>query len=156
MKLDSVIRGGLIVDPLGSFEGDIGVRDGRIASVCLPGVIDKSPTEIDATGCFVVPGGVDPHVHTALRSGATTTLDDFFESTKAAAYGGTTTIVDFAIPNNAENESPGSAVQRAMKAITGSATVDVALHACVTRCNPQAIVELRSLLRSGLPTLKMF
>lgn len=156
MDMDTVIRGGLIAGPFGVSDGDIGVRDGQIAAVCLPGVIGKCASEINASGCYVVPGGVDPHVHTALRSGGTVTLDDCFESTKAAAFGGTTTIVDFAIPNNAENESPGSAARRAMKAIEGTATVDVALHACVTRFSRESMIELRSLLRSGLPTLKMF
>jgi dihydropyrimidinase len=154
--VDLAIRGGIIAGPIGTFVGDIGVHDGRIATVCLPGLLGPAATELSAEGCYVVPGGVDPHVHTALKSAGTTTLDDFFESTKAAAFGGTTTIVDFAIPDNAAKESPAQAVDRTLKAITGSAAVDVALHACVTRCDERSIVELRTLLRSGLPTLKMF
>jgi len=145
-----------VVAPSGPFVGDIGIAGGRIAALGGAGVIDRGAREIDATGMYVVPGGVDPHVHTALKSGGTRTLDNFLESTRAAAYGGTTTIVDFAIPDNASNQTPRAAFEQKLDAIAGQATVDVALHACVTGVNDESVHDLRSLLRSGLPTLKMF
>jgi dihydropyrimidinase len=154
--MDLVIRGGTVVGPAGAFNGDVAIVNGTVAALGAPGVIGRGAKEIQAEGMYVVPGGVDPHVHTGLKSGGTRTLDNFFESTRAAAYGGTTTIVDFAIPDYASNESPRSAFDQRLKDIAGHATCDVALHTCVTRCDEESMDDLRRLLTSGLPTLKMF
>lgn len=154
--MDLVIRGGTIVAGDGTFVGDIGISDGKIAAVAAPGVLASGEANIDAAGLHVMPGGVDPHAHTALRSGGTKTLDDFFESTRAAAFGGTTTIVDFAIPDNSRNQRPKAAMEERLREIEGRAVVDVSLHACVTHGDSASMAELRVLLKNGLPTLKMF
>lgn len=154
--MDLVIRGGTVVGPAGAFTGDVAVVNGRVAALGAPGQIGRGAKEIQAEGMYVVPGGVDPHVHTALKSGGTRTLDNFFESTRAAAYGGTTTIVDFAIPDNSSNETPRSTFDLRLRDIAGEAVIDVALHACVTRGDDESMRDLRSLLTSGLPSLKMF
>jgi dihydropyrimidinase len=119
-------------------------------------VLGAANHKIDAQGLYVLPGGVDPHAHTALKSGRTITLDDFFGSTRAAAFGGTTTIVDFAIPDSSAKQSPRAALEERLREIDGRAAIDVALHACVTRANSASMAELPMLLRGGLPTLKMF
>jgi dihydropyrimidinase len=154
--MDLVIRNGTIVSPDGTFIGDVGISDGKIAAIAAPGVLGAAETHIDAEGLCVMPGGVDPHVHTGLKSGGTKTLDNFFESTRAAAFGGTTTIVDFAIPDNSINQTPRAAYEERLREIDGLAAIDVSLHACVTRGDHASMLELPALLRGGLPTLKMF
>lgn len=154
--MDLVIRGGTIAAADAVFLGDVGISNGKICAVAAPGILESGKHNIDASGLHVLPGGVDPHAHTALKSGGTKTLDDFFESTRAAAFGGTTTIVDFAIPDNSKNQTPRSAVEDRLLEIDGRAAVDVSLHACVTRGDSTSMADLRMLLKGGLPTLKMF
>src|ERR1700693_5752969 len=151
-----VIRGGKIVAADAASVGDVGISEGKICAVAAPGILESGGHNIDATGLHVLPGGVDPHAHTALKSGGTKTLDDFVQSTSAAAFGGPTTIVDFAIPDNSKNQTPRSAVQERLREIDGHAAVDVSLHACVTRGDSAPMAALRMLLKGGLPTLKMF
>src|SRR5699024_9789334 len=84
--------------------------------------------ELDASGLLVLPGGVDPHCHVGFTSGEFTSLDDYPEATKAAVFGGTTTIVDFAIPTG--EESVTEAVER-QRGQAEWGYCDSALHACV-------------------------
>ena len=154
--IELVVRGGTIVGVDGTFVGDVAVSDGKIAAIAAPGVLGAADNDIDAKGLFVLPGGVDPHVHTGLKSGGTKTLDNFFECTRAAAFGGTTTIVDFAIPDNSLDQTPRIAFEERLREIDGLATIDVSLHACVTRGDQASMHALPALLKDGLPTLKMF
>ena len=154
--MDLVIRGGTVAGVDGVFLGDVGISEGKIVAVATPGVLGAAESHIDATGLYVVPGGVDPHAHTSLKSGGTKTLDNFFESTRAAAFGGTTTIIDFAIPDNSTNQTPRAAFDERLREMDGLATIDVSLHACVTRGDRASMRELPALLKDGLPTLKMF
>ncbi|MHB8687320.1 MAG: dihydropyrimidinase [Candidatus Dormibacteria bacterium] len=154
--MDLVINGGTVVGVDGTFIGDVGISDGKIVAVTAPGLLETGQRRIDAEGLYVLPGGVDPHAHTALKSGGTKTLDDFFESTRAAAFGGTTTIIDFAIPDNSTKQTPQAALDERRRDIKGRAAIDVSLHACITRGDAASMGELPVLLKSGLPTLKMF
>ena len=109
--MDLVIRGGIIVGADGAFVGDVGISDGKIEAVAASHVLGAGAQNIDADGMYVLPGGVDPHCHTALKAGGTKTLDDFFESTRAAVLGGTTTVVDFAIPDKSAQQTPRAALK---------------------------------------------
>src|SRR5450830_185166 len=94
-----LIRGGTVVNADRSFRADVLCQDGRIVSV---GEGLKAPTGaivVDAGGQYVMPGGIDPHTHMQLPFMGTTTMDDFYDGTAAAMAGGTTTIIDFVIPN---------------------------------------------------------
>jgi len=93
---DLIVRNAKIVTEDRQTEGDIGVKDGRIAAI-EPGLKGKGAREIDAGGKFVLPGGVDSHVHVEQRSGmGVMCADDFYTGTVSAAFGGTTTIIPFA------------------------------------------------------------
>jgi dihydropyrimidinase len=101
--LDLLVRGGSVVTPSGVGQFDVGVKDGRIAAVAVPGTLPNDGTFIvDATGQLVIPGGIEPHAHAAFRfvypwaraAGHTAAGPD--EMSKACAFGGTTTLVDFA------------------------------------------------------------
>src|SRR5438067_4574252 len=91
-----IVRNARIVTEDRQTEGDIAVKDGRIVAV-EPGIKGTPMREIDAAGKFVLPGGVDSHVHVEQRSGfGIMCADDFYTGTVSAAFGGTTTIIPFA------------------------------------------------------------
>nr|MBA2239517.1 amidohydrolase family protein [Lysobacter sp.] len=127
--VDLVIRGGTLVTDAWSGPGTVLVSGGRIrdlldAQAPLPQAAASART-IDATGRLVLPGGVDPHCHIAVPVGAYTTRDDYASSTLAALAGGTTTVIDFAIPLPGESATEAVAARHAM---ARHARCDYALH----------------------------
>ena len=95
-KLDLAIRGGTVVTASDTFRADVGIRAGRIVAVAAE--IDGATREIDASGLLVLPGGIDSHVHIAQPSGPDVVMaDDFASATAAAAAGGNTCIMPFAL-----------------------------------------------------------
>lgn len=156
-RYDLLILGGTVGNPDGSSVADVAVRDGVVAAVGTPGTLGRDADRvIDATGRFVVPGGVDPHVHTALASGGTVTRDGFFESTRAAAFGGTTTIVDFAIPAWGGVEGPLDVARRLAEEAASQIAVDVTFHGCVTKFDDTTPGQIAALSAKGMATLKLF
>jgi dihydropyrimidinase len=93
-----LIRGGTLVNANGLQRADLLCRDGLIAAIGVNLEASPGTQVIDAGGCFVMPGGVDPHTHLQLPMMGTVVADDFFTGTAAAAAGGTTTIIDFVGP----------------------------------------------------------
>ncbi|MFN3144757.1 MAG: amidohydrolase family protein [Paracoccaceae bacterium] len=101
---DLIVRGGRVVTPQGVLAADIGVRAGRIAEVGT--LTGGAETVIDATGCIVLPGGVDVHCHIEQRSGMGRMNADTFETaTRSALIGGTTTTISFAAQEKGERLS---------------------------------------------------
>ena len=92
----TVIKGGTIVTADLSYEGDVLVEGGKIVEI---GRDLKGDEVLDATGCMVMPGGIDPHVHLEMPFMGTYSSDDFESGTRAALAGGTTMVVDFCLPN---------------------------------------------------------
>src|SRR5258706_8493143 len=125
MRLDLVIRGGTVVTASEEFVADVGVADGRIAAVARD--LPESAEEVDATGLLVMPGGVDAHCHVDEPEYMGAKLADGFASaTRAAACGGTTTIMPFA------NQFPGRRLRETGEdyhgRATGKAMIDYAFH----------------------------
>ncbi|MFW9850736.1 MAG: dihydropyrimidinase [Candidatus Thorarchaeota archaeon] len=151
---DLVISGGKVVTATDSFESDIGVKDEKI--VAIEKNLDSSSAEgiIDAKGKLVFPGGIDVHVHFQLPFSGTVSADDFENGTKAAACGGVTTILDFAI------QQKGSSIMEAVKARRAEADskvcVDYGLHAAITDWNDKTQEEIKHVIDYGIPTFKMF
>jgi dihydropyrimidinase len=156
MRFDLVVANGTVVGPGGTFEGDIGIRGGVIGAVGGTGTLRDTDELIDARRLLVLPGGVDAHVHSASGVTELRTLDSFYESTVAAVFGGTTTIVDFAIPAHADHESPLTCADARVELATGSAAIDVAFHGCITSSDRTHIDQIPQLAARGLTTLKMF
>ena len=119
-----VIRGGTVVTAADATLADVLIDGETIAAVGDVGDVDAEV--IDATGCFVLPGAVDPHTHLKMPFGGTWSIDDYDTGTQAAAAGGTTSIVDFALqmhPDGLSTRSPsGRAAPRAPRTSTTAST----------------------------------
>ena len=155
--VELAVRGGTVADARWHGLADLFVAGGRVQAVVAPGTPlpagSGGATEIDASGQLVLPGGVDPHCHVGFTSGDFTSLDDYRQCTTAAVFGGTTTIVDFAIPRPGEVPADVAYAQQA-KASQG--LCDSALHACVVAWDDTVPGQLASLVADGIVTVKMF
>ena len=109
---------------------------------------------IDATGKYVMPGGIDAHTHLDMPFGGTTSADDFETGTIAAAYGGTTTIVDFAIQYRGPDAAPRAGDVDAKA--EGKAAIDYGFHMIITELTDQVELEMDALVREGVTSFKLF
>jgi dihydropyrimidinase len=156
--IDLVVRGGTIVNADWSFPGTVLISGGRISGLLEPAA--TLPPEarharlVDATGLLVLPGGVDPHTHIGQSMGEFTTCDGYEQATVAALWGGTTTVVEFAIPT--PGETPLDAAVARRKNAAASARCDVALHACVVAWDETVPGQLAALAADGVRTVKLF
>ena len=151
---DLVIRNARIVTEDRAFDGAIGVKDGKIAA--LGTVAGNGAREIDAGGKFVLPGGIDSHVHVEQKSGmGVMCADDFHSGTVSAAFGGTTTIIPFAAQHR--GMSLRQVVDDYHACATPKAVIDYAFHLIVTDPSPQALgQELPALIREGYTSFKIY
>ncbi|QLG60349.1 amidohydrolase family protein [Halorarum salinum] len=153
--VNMVIEHGTVVTPVYEARMDVGVTDGTVTQLAAPGTLGERANEtIDATDRYVFPGFLDSHVHAKLELGAFTTGDKFDDLTGAAAIGGTTTIVPFAIPD--PDETPLDALDRRQREAAGDAYVDYAFHGCVTDATPETLREVPELIARGAASVKTF
>lgn len=152
--LDLIIQGGLLVSPDQIVRADVAIKDGRIVAVGDASLFPPAQRIIDIEGKYLLPGLIDAHVHFNLPLGEFTTCDNWTDGTRAAAFGGVTCVVDFAIPG--PGESPLTAFERRRAEAEGHAVIDFGLHACVTRANAVALAEIPRLIDSGAATIKIF
>jgi dihydropyrimidinase len=150
--LDLIVRGGTVVGPTGAELLDLGVSGETIASVASPGSLGvEAKKVIDATDCLVLPGGVDPHCHWNL--GWQETRAEGQEHSWAAAWGGTTTIIDFAFQEG--EVSLHDAVDAKRAEADGSMAVDYGLHALLSgNTSFEVMEEIGDVIRGGIPTIK--
>ncbi len=148
-QFDLVIHGGLLVSDSGSQPADLGINAGKIACVGQ-GLSGKEM--INASGLWVVPGAIDPHVHLNMPTATTRTSEDWYSGTLAAAYGGTTTILDFVEP------LAGETLQQALHArqaeAAGQAWLDYGLH--MTISDPALVPEVASMPGEGVTSFKIY
>jgi dihydropyrimidinase len=150
---DTVIKGGTVVESAWMGPADVLIKDGQVLGLVAAGTAVEAEVQIDAGGLWVMPGGVDPHCHVGFASGGFTSLDNYATCTAAAVLGGTTTIVDFAIP--APGEQPYEvAVRQRAKAAGG--LCDSALHTSVVEWDSTTEGQLRTLAGEGIVTAKMY
>ena len=153
-QFDLAIRGGTIATASDEFRADIGIREGRIVSIadCIEGAVQ----EIDATGLLALPGGIDSHVHISQPAGPDVVMaDDFASATRAAAAGGNTTILPFAL--QIKGSSLRACVQEYRKLADGECYIDTAFHLIIS--DPTAVVlgqELPALVKDGYTSFKVF
>ena len=149
-----LVTGGTVVTDSWSGPAEVLVRDGRVAAVLAPGSAPRDVSRVvDADGKLVMPGGVDPHCHIGVPLGEFVTLDDFESATLAALAGGTTTIVDFAIPTPRQ---PAESALRDKLADGAAARCDFALHGCITDVSADIAETVAALAQSGVRTIKLF
>ena len=124
MGFDTIIRNGTIVTATDTYAADIGITGGQISTIAKNLPIENAAKLIDAAGCIVIPGGIDVHTHLDMPFGGTTSADDFETGTRAAAFGGTTTLIDFAIQY--KGQTLRHAFDTWMKKAEGKAVADYA------------------------------
>ncbi|MFL9655189.1 dihydropyrimidinase [Streptomyces sp. PB17] len=171
MSSRTVIRGGLVVTASDEIHADVLIQDGRVAALAATGTpaaeaftaerseMGAPPPEgwgrvIDASGKYVIPGGVDGHTHMEMPFGGTYAADTFETGTRAAAWGGTTTIVDFAI------QSVGRSLRSGLDAwhakAEGNCAIDYAFHMIVSDVNEKTLKEMDLLVEEGVTSFKQF
>ncbi len=148
--MSTVIKGGTVVTASRSFAADVLIDGERIAAVGpnLPG--DKV---IDAAGCHVMPGGIDPHTHLEMPFMGTTTADNYDTGTKAALAGGTTMVVDFCIPAHGQKLLDAWADWDRRSA---TARTDYAYHMCIVSWSDAIREEMAAVVAKGVTTFKHF
>ncbi len=153
----TLIKDGTVVTASDTFAADVWIEHGKIAGLTHPSqraALGGAETTIDAHGKYVIPGGIDCHTHMDLPFGGTTASDDFDTGTVAAAHGGTTTIVDFAI------QSKGSSMRAGLDTwfakAEGKAAIDYGFHMIMTEANPSTLEDMAALVREGITSFKMF
>jgi dihydropyrimidinase len=156
MTFDLIIRNGRLADATGEKAGDIAVTAGRIAAVGPAlGSGTAASTEIDAAGRYVMPGGVDSHVHLGqLSSKGDMTADDFWTGSRSAVFGGTTTVVPFAAQHR--GMSITEVVDNAMERAAAEMTVDYGMHLIITDWQDPAPAEFATAAGAGLTAVKIY
>jgi dihydropyrimidinase len=154
VRSEVLIKGGRIVTAVDDYIADIWVKNGRIEAIARDLSID-SATVHDASGLIVFPGGIDVHTHMEFDLGAAQTVDTFETGTRSAAFGGTTTIVDFALQK--QGDTPKQALDRRLAAAEPQCCVDYSFHIILTHVTPEALAELPDLVNhEGISSFKMF
>jgi dihydropyrimidinase len=148
----TLIKGGTVVTATETLNADVLIEDERVSTIAL-NLDVEADTVIDASNRYVMPGGVDPHTHMDLPFGGSFCSDDFSTGTRAAAFGGTTTIVDFALQDAGEGLRQGLDrwFEKAQKAQT-----DYGFHMIVREVNDQVLKEMDDLVGEGITSFKLF
>jgi dihydropyrimidinase len=154
MRFDTLIRGGTIVTATDTYVSDVGIVGGKISVIGLNLPVEGAGTVIEARGMLVMPGGIDVHTHLDMPFGGTTSADDFESGTVAAAYGGTTTLIDFAIQY--KGQTLRHAFDTWMKKADGKAVIDYSFHCIITDIAGAQLDEMKAFVREGVPTFKLF
>ena len=154
MGFDTIIKNGTVVTATDTYIADVAISDGKIEAVGANLRAENASKIIDASGKLVLPGGIDVHTHLDMPFGGTTSADDFETGTRAAAFGGTTTLIDFAI------QYKGQALRQAfdtwMSKAASKAVCDYAFHCIVTDVSGGQLSEMNDLVHEGVTSFKLF
>jgi dihydropyrimidinase len=155
--LDLVVRGGEVVTPHGRILVDVGVHDGRIATLSVQDGRGEARREIDATGLLVLPGLVDPHVHLGhrvlLENEWVIAADDFSSGTRSAAVGGNTCVIDFALQRKLD---PASTLAARKADCADKAIIDYSFHVVLTRSERATGDAIAAVVNAGVPSFKLY
>jgi len=154
MPFDTLIVNGTVVTATDTYAADVAILDGKIVAIAHALPRDAAGRLLDARNKYVIPGGIDVHTHLDMPFGGTTSADDFESGTRAAAFGGTTTLIDFAIQY--KGQPLRAAFDAWMQKAAAKATTDYAFHCIVTDLPAARIEEMGELVREGVPSFKLF
>ena len=148
-----LIKNGLIVNASDIYRGDVFVEKDVVTTI---GTNLSMPADriIDAAGRYVIPGGIDCHTHLDMPFGGSTSADDFESGTTAAAFGGTTSIVDFAIQYR--GQTLHHAFETWMKKADGKAVIDYGFHMIITELTDEVESEMDAMVKQGVTSFKLF
>src|SRR5436853_961735 len=154
MRFDTVIRNATVVTATDTYRADVGITGDRVSAIAAQLPTEDSGRVTDATGLLLIPGGIDVHTHLDMPFGGTTSSDDFETGTIAAAFGGTTTLIDFAIQY--KGQSLRQAFDTWMKKAHDKAVTDYAFHCIITDLGSAQLEEMGQLIRDGVTSFKLF
>ena len=156
-----LIKGGTVVNATGTATADVLVDGSTIAAVLAPGSsllgvdLEAAVDEVvDASGRYVIPGGIDAHTHMELPFGGTNASDTFETGTRAAAWGGTTSIIDFAVQRYGERVEDGLAAWHAKAA--GNCAIDYGFHQIIGGVDEFSLKAMDTLIDEGITSFKLF
>ena len=152
--MNLLIRNGTVVTSTKTEKADLLIDGERIKEIAAQIPIERADRVIDATGMLLLPGGIDVHTHLDMPFGGTTSSDDFETGTKAAAFGGTTTLIDFAI------QPKGTRMRDALdtwwKKAQNKASIDYGLHMIVTDLGEAGLEDMDDMVNEGVASFKLF
>ena len=154
MGFDTMIVNGRVVTATDTYASDIAVSNGKIEAIGNNLPRDNAKKIIDAANRYVFPGGIDVHTHLDMPFGGTTSADDFETGTRAAAFGGTTTLIDFAIQY--KGQTLRTAFDEWMSKARDRAITDYAFHCNITDLPDAQLEEMNALVREGVTSFKLF
>jgi dihydropyrimidinase len=154
MQFDTLIQGGTVVTAADTYAADIGISGGRITAIAQQLPRETARQVLSAQGLYVMPGGIDVHTHLDMPFGGTTSADDFESGTIAAAFGGTTTLIDFAIQY--KGQTLRTAFDTWMKKAERKAAIDYAFHCIITDLPDARLDDMDALVREGVSSFKLF
>jgi dihydropyrimidinase len=154
MAFDVLIKNGTVVTATDTYAADVAVVDGKIESIAKNLPRENATRVFDASGKYVMPGGIDVHTHLDMPFGGTTSADDFETGTRAAAFGGTTTLIDFAIQY--KGQTLHTAFDTWMQKAESKAVSDYAFHCIITDLPEAQLDEMPQLIRDGVTSFKLF
>src|SRR3989475_5287359 len=151
--MKTIIRNGRIITATDDYTADILIED-EVVSVIGAKLDMEADASIDANSKLVIPGGIDPHTHMELPFGGTTAADDFRTGTIAAAHGGTTSIIDFAVQYKGESLIEG--VDNWHQKAEGKCAIDYGFHLITTELEDRQIEEMYTVMDEGVTSFKLF
>ena len=154
MQFDTLIKNGIVATATDTYPWDIGISDGKIVALAQALPAESAERVLDAKGNYVFPGGIDVHTHLDMPFGGTTSADDFESGTVAAAFGGTTTLIDFAIQY--KGQTLRTALDTWWKKADTKAAIDYGFHCIVTDLPDARLEEMPALVREGITSFKLF
>src|SRR5438045_1994756 len=154
MGFDTLMVNCTVATATDSYSADVAISDGRVTAIGQALRRDNVKRVLDAKGKFVWPGGIDVHTHLDMPFGGTTSADDFETGTRAAAFGGTTTLIDFAIQY--KGQSLRTAFDTWMQKASSKAVADYGFHCIITDLPDAQLEEMPQLVREGITSFKLF
>src|ERR1041385_5383225 len=146
MLFDTLITNGTVVTATDMYPAEVAISGGRIVAIGQGLPRDNATRILDANNRYIMPGGIDVHTHLDMPFGGTTSSDDFETGTRAAAFGGTTTLIDFAI--QAKGTKMRDALDTWWKKAAGRAVIDYGLHMIVTDLPDAHIEDMNDMVRA--------